>query len=203
MVRASRSSTVVTGGMPEPKVIAPSESTDTSSPLAPRRRRSTRVSLPPSGSDGDPGGFQRAQWTGDQAELHRGVGADGAGAVGDGRAVERKAHPAPRLDLPATDVVVEARDPARVDGLHGMILEIGSSMMPLAPRSSSSGMSVLISLLATTVSTAKPSSPKSFDTVGDLSAGRSAITPSRSAASTLSFRSTRPRASSAPVSRLW
>ena len=64
-------------------------------------------------------------------------------------------------------------------------------------------MSVLISLLATTVSTANPSSPKSCETVGDFNAGRSAMTRSRSAASTLSFSNTRPRASSAPVSRLW
>ena len=87
-----------------------------------------------------------------------------------------KRIPPPRLDLAAAREVVEARDPARVDGLHAgrqwTILEIGSSMMPLAPRSSSAGISVLISLLATTVSTAKPSSPNSFDTVGDFSAGQ-------------------------------
>src|SRR4051812_3262987 len=44
MTRASRSSTVVIGGMPEPNVIAPSARTDTSSPLAPSRRRSTAQS---------------------------------------------------------------------------------------------------------------------------------------------------------------
>src|SRR5262249_40359606 len=137
-----------------------------------------------------------------QAELHRGVGRDRASAVGDGRAVEGEVQATTRLHLAPTDVLVEARDATRVRGLHGTILEIGSSMMPFAPRSSSSGMSVLISLFATTVSTAKPSSPNSCDTVGDFSAGRSAITPSRLAASTLSLSSTRPRASSAPVRRL-
>ena len=61
---------------------------------------------------------------------------------------------------------------------------------------------MLISRLATTVSTANPSSPKSFDTVGLFNAGSSAITASRFGVSTLSLSSTRPRASSAPVSRL-
>ena len=52
-----------------------------------------------------------------------------------------------------------------------MILEIGISRMPVAPASLSAGISVLIWFLATTVSTAKPPSPASSLTVGDLSDG--------------------------------
>ena len=44
--------------------------------------------------------------------------------------------------------------------------------MPVAPASFSAGMSVLMSFLATTASTAYPSSPNSFETVGDFSAGQ-------------------------------
>src|SRR5262249_21188647 len=152
IVRASRSSTVVTGGMPSPKVIAPSDSTDTSSPLAPRRRRSTR-----SVCRAHRGGFQPAQRADHEAEVDGRVGRDGAATAGDGGAVEREVHAAACFHLAPANVLVEARDAAGVAGFHGTILEIGSSMMPLAPSSSSSGMRVLISLLATTVSTAKPS----------------------------------------------
>ena len=49
--------------------------------------------------------------------------------------------------------------------------------------------------LATTVSTANPPSPNSFDTVGDFIDGSRAITASSSASPTLSFTSTLPRAS--------
>ena len=65
--------------------------------------------------------------------------------------------------------LVEGLD-RRLDRLEGesdaqwTILEIGSSMMSEAPWSSSAGISVLISRLGTTVSTAKPPSPCS---VGD------------------------------------
>ena len=87
IARASRSSTVVIGGMPEPNVIAPSESTETSSPLAPRRRRSTAQSAGAIAvASSAPSGPMH------QAEPHRGVGGDGARAVGDRGAVEREAH---------------------------------------------------------------------------------------------------------------
>src|SRR5439155_19746846 len=112
---------------------------------------------------GDGGGFQRAERPDHQAELHLGALGDRARAVGDCGAVEREPQPAAGFDLAAPAVVVELGDPARILRSHGTILEIGSSIIPLAPQSRRLGINVLISLLATTVCTAKPSSPKCFD----------------------------------------
>ena len=75
-------------------------------------------------------------------------------------------------------------------------------MMSVAPRSFSSGIRVLISRLGTTVSTAKPPWPCSSLTVGAFIEGRTAMTASRSAAATLSFTRTLPRASMVPSSRV-
>ena len=80
---------------------------------------------------------------------------DGAGTVGDGGAVERVATRAVAFDLDLADapVLVERDDPSAHGG-QWTIFAIGSSMIPLAPASLSAGMSTLMSLLGTTVSTA-------------------------------------------------
>src|SRR5579863_1333632 len=85
------------------------------------------------------------------------------------------------------------------------IFDNGSSKMSVAPRSLSSGMRTLISAFLTTVSTAKPPSPNSIETVGVFMAGKTAITESRCSVATLSLTSTFPLASSAPNNkvRIW
>ncbi len=92
--------------------------------------------------------------TGDDVELDRRPGRDPARPVGDGRCVERERRAVVRLDLPDPAAFVEGTDGAVPMGGQCTILAIGSSMMPVAPCSFSAGMSVLISALATTVSTA-------------------------------------------------
>ena len=124
--------------------------------LEPARARGAAV--PRAQSAGlDRGGFQRAERAEHQAEPHRRAVGDGAGAVGDRGAVEREAQPAvaprPRRGRGGR----RTRRPGRYGFIalrHGTILEIGSSMMPVAPGPCSAGIRVLISLLATTVSTA-------------------------------------------------
>lgn len=61
---------------------------------------------------------------------------------------------------------------------HGIILPIGSSMMSLAPASFRRGIRVLMPDLSTTVSTAYPSPPHNFETVGAFMAGIIATTSS-------------------------
>ena len=121
ITRASASSTVVIGGMPVPNVIAPSESFETSRPLAPSRRRSiTRFVTPVHhvSPGGDGGGLELAERADHQPERAPGALGDRARAVGDRGAVEREAQAAARLDLTAADVVVERRHLPRVHGLH-------------------------------------------------------------------------------------
>src|SRR5204862_6405029 len=132
-------------------------------------------------------------------ELHLSSFGDPAAAVCDRRGVERENVAVFTRDLAQAAALVKCADRTVATVCQWTILAMGSSMMPEAPWSLSVGMSVLISDFATTASTAYPPSPASFDTVGDRSAGSNAITPSRRASSTLSFTSTRPRASSAPL----
>ena len=159
--------------MPDPNVIAPSDSIETSSPLAPEaptlhRRPPVRQSLGAMAvaSSAPSGPITRRNVTGASGAMVREPSAMAVQWNGNRSPPRASTSPRPRVVVELDD-----RDPS-TSGLHGTILEIGSSMIPLAPASSSAGISVLISLLATTVSTAKPSSPNSFDTVGDFSAGQ-------------------------------
>lgn len=77
-----------------------------------------------------------------------------ARAVGQFDAVKWKAPAVTALHLAETDCCVECNHRAGVRCTHGMILEMGSSRIPVAPASFNSGMSVLICVLETTVSTA-------------------------------------------------
>src|SRR3954451_9207293 len=133
---------------------------------------------------------------GAQLELDGRFDLDRAGAVADRRAVERVGPAVIRRDRAQPGGIVEPGD----DAGQWMILASGSSMMSVAPASFRAGINVLIVAFGTTVSTAKQSLPNNSDTVGDFIEGTSAITASRSAADTLSFPSTLPRASSVPCS---
>src|SRR5579884_1343879 len=82
------------------------------------------------------------------------TGRDGPGAVGDARAVEGIAGAVAVDDLAQAAALVEVLDPPAPLLHQWTIFEIGSSMIPVAPWSLSAGMSVLISDLATTASTA-------------------------------------------------
>ena len=84
-------------------------------------------------------------------------------AIGDVGAMERIGHSCVRGDLAETARVIELQDYTRADaerhsngssGHQGTILEIGSSMMSVAPASESAGISTLIRFFSTTVSTA-------------------------------------------------
>src|SRR5262249_14969076 len=83
---------------------------------------------------------------------------------------------------------------------YGMILEIGSSRMSLAPRAFSCGSSWFTHVRATSVSTACPRSSAWRETVGDFMEGRTARTRSTRSASTFSLMSTRSWAINAPMS---
>jgi hypothetical protein len=89
----------------------------------------------------------------DGSEDHCGARRDSAGPVGDLGAVELECL-RPVSNFPQTYSFVEARHGADARRRHRMILEIGNSMMSLAPRSFSAGMRVLMVSLGTTVSTA-------------------------------------------------
>jgi hypothetical protein len=91
---------------------------------------------------------------GNDVELDGRTRRDPARPVSDGRGMERECPSVIRLDLPDPAAFVEGTDDAVPIGGQCTILAIGSSMMPVAPCSFSAGMSVLISALATTVSTA-------------------------------------------------
>ena len=197
----SRSSTVVTGGMPVPKVIAPSDSFETSSPLAPRRRRST-------GSVGraDRGGFQRAERADHQAEHHRRAPRRSCGCrrrwrcsgTGSRRPSRASISPSPRWSSnsttrPSTRLTLARR--------QWTILAIGSSMMPVAPASLSAGIEHVdlalghdgldrVAVLAEELRHRRRLQRR--EQRDHARRGRRS--------STLSFSSTRPRASSAPVS---
>src|SRR5581483_10982389 len=142
--------------------------------------------------------FPLAVVAGGNLELDGRVYRNRARAVGDLGAVEEQFTSIVGSDGAVSLGLVELRDSSR--HRQCTILVIGSSMMSLAPWSFNAGIRVLMSDLGTTASTAYAVSPKSFDTVGDFMAGRISMTLSRSASPTLSFTSTRPRASSAPSS---
>src|SRR5689334_20591933 len=95
---------------------------------------------------------------GSHPEGHRRAGGDGAGAVGDGGAVEGPLGAFVVADGALALVVVEGchRAAPRVERRRhqGTILAIGSSRIPEAPASDSAGISVLITRLGTTASTA-------------------------------------------------
>src|ERR1700733_7935916 len=86
------------------------------------------------GRDADGGGFEAAAGVGLDGEVDGRADGDGAGAVGDARAVERVVGGVGlAADHTQADEVVELDDgPA-----HGQwtIFEIGSSMIPVAPAS--------------------------------------------------------------------
>ncbi len=85
-----------------------------------------------------------------------GADCDGPGAIGDVEAVKAKDFPTvEHFHRPPADLAIELGDDGiHLESGHGTILEMGSSMMPVAPASFSAGMSTLISALGTTVSTA-------------------------------------------------
>jgi hypothetical protein len=101
----------------------------------------------------DVGSFPVTEEAGDDLELDLRTDLDRAGAVGDLRAVELVLGAVGRLERAETTLLVE-RDHATVHEAQCTILEIGSSMMPVAPASLSAGINVLISDFATTASTA-------------------------------------------------
>ena len=90
--------------------------------------------------------------TGDQLELDGGVDGDRACAVDDHRAMKGIDPAVVGRDLADAAPFVERGD--ATSHPYCTILPIGSSRMPVAPWSFNAGMSTLISLLATTVSTA-------------------------------------------------
>ena len=99
----------------------------------------------------------RSPMSGAKLEGHRSAGGNRARSIGDLGAVEEPAF-ASRLHPADAAFLVELGD-APVDGMRiphpqCTILEMGSSMMSVAPWSFRAGMSVLMSDLGTTVSTA-------------------------------------------------
>ncbi len=127
------------------------------------------------GASLDLGGLPASRNAGGDLELDRHSRGDASRPVSDSGAMERERLAVVRFDLPQAATLVERADvPAAtaarptvvakpelatatgglVAGGQWTILAIGNSMMPVAPCSLSAGMSVLISDLATTVSTA-------------------------------------------------
>ena len=97
---------------------------------------------------------QRPRWPGTTSKATGVAHVDRAGAVGDRRCSGRRARaPSSAVDGRRCRVLVELDDPAPL-GHQWTILDSGSSMMSVAPASFSAGISVLISALGTTVSTA-------------------------------------------------
>ena len=88
---------------------------------------------------------------GDDLEGDGGADLDRAGAVGDGRAVERIGRAVSAVTTPSPR---GSSNSVTVASHQWTILASGSSMMSLAPASFRAGMRVLMSVLATTVSTA-------------------------------------------------
>src|SRR5688572_387288 len=91
----------------------------------------------------DPDRLPPAQGAGGDGELHLGPDGDVPGAVGDLRAVERVPGPV-GLDVAEAAVLVEGRhhpgEDADAHAPQWTILEIGSSMMSVAPWSFSAGI---------------------------------------------------------------
>lgn len=78
-------------------------------------------------------------------------------------------------------ITASVRYPSSQSLLYGMILAIGISTMSSAPHDLSRGMSTLIVLFGTTVSTARNPVSARWLTVGERIAGKSSKTDSRSA----------------------
>jgi len=92
-----------------------------------------------------------AEVTGRDLEAHRCARVDRASAVSDLRAVKGIRRAIVGCDFADAARLVECCDGS---GCHCTILAMGSSRMPVAPWSFSAGIKVLMSDLATTVSTA-------------------------------------------------
>src|ERR1700690_317269 len=91
-------------------------------------------------------GFPAPERARHDLELNPGTDLDGAAAAGDARAVKRVHRRVVGGDLAEAAVLRELG----YLSAHCTILEMGISRMPVEPASFSAGMSVLMSLLATT-----------------------------------------------------
>src|ERR687897_756318 len=122
-----------------------------------RRRVGTAESCPPPRALDRPrfdlSRLPRPRERGDDVELDGRARRDTTRPVRDSGGMEQERCPVVGFDLSPAARFVEGTDRA-APSRQWTILAIGSSMMSVAPRSLSAGMSVLISALETTVSTA-------------------------------------------------